>query len=124
MCAGPPSLTRHLISRFINLRGVIHFEMRVDGLAQPVSGKPGQDGLRSRAPAKCARFFCPVRLLLFAAPFTVNYLPPTVSSFTAGAKASGYLAVANTEERQRGVLCDSAREQRGLRLGAEYESKR
>ncbi|MCI0390287.1 MAG: hypothetical protein MOB07_16175 [Acidobacteria bacterium] len=44
---------------------------------------------------------------------------PAVNGFTASAQALGYLAGVNREERQRGVLCDSANQQRDLRLGAE-----
>ena len=42
-----------------------------------------------------------------------------VNGFTAGARALVYLAGVNGKERQRGVLCDSANQQRDLRLGAE-----
>jgi hypothetical protein len=44
---------------------------------------------------------------------------PAVKRFTASAQTLGYLPVVNREERQRGVLRDSANQQRDLRLGAE-----
>jgi len=46
-----------------------------------------------------------------------------VNSLAASAQAFSYLAIVNREGRQRGVPCDSAREQRDLRLGAEQVSK-
>jgi hypothetical protein len=42
-----------------------------------------------------------------------------VNGFTAIAQAFGYLAIVNKEERRRGVLRNSACQQRYLRPGAE-----
>jgi hypothetical protein len=68
-----------------------------------------------------------IREFLRALRELFNTYEPThtaaVNSFTAIAHALGYLACVNREERQRGVLCDSAYQQRVTRLGAEWEGK-
>jgi hypothetical protein len=64
-----------------------------------------------------------IREFLRSYPGLFNSCEPShaaaVNSFTASAQGSGYLARVNREERRRGVLRDSANQQRDLRLGAE-----
>ena len=66
-----------------------------------------------------------MREFIRVSPGSFNVCEPTharlVNSFTAVDQALGYLAGVNREERRRGVLGDSASQQRDSRLGAEQE---